>query len=148
MPKSQTRYPWGSEKPSNRLRAVCARLDHRIETAKEADYPRIQDRINAVVAETYHLVNALDHLSRNGLRTRGTDPSPLDHTEVSAVLDSVRNAISELGASSAHTLSTRYEAFLDHVNTLCTTADNATKKGITASGEKPPENLWGPFNAG
>lgn len=148
MPKSQTRYPWGSEKPSNRLRAVCARLDHRIETAKEADYPRIQDRINAVVAETYHLVNALDHLSRNGLRTRGTDPSPLDHTDVNAVLDSVRNAISELGASSAHTLSTRYEAFLDHVTTLRTTAESAMKKGIAASGVKPAENLWDPFNAG
>ena len=148
MPKPQTRYPWGSEKPSNRLRAVCARIDHRIKTAKEADYPRIQDRINAVVAETHHLVNALDHLSRNGLRSRGTDPSPLDHTEVNAVLDSVREAISELGTSSAHTLSTRYETFVVHVKTLRTTADNAMKNGIVASGVKPAESLWDPFNAG
>ena len=148
MPKTQARYPWGSEKPSNRLRAVCARIDHRIKAAREANYPGIQDRINAVVAETHHLVNALDHLSRNGLRSRGTDPSPLDHTEVNAVLDSVRKAISELGVSSAHTLSKRYEAFLECVETLRTTADNATKKGIAASGEKPAENLWDPFNAG
>ena len=148
MPKSQKRYPWGSEKPSNRLRAVGARLDHRILAAREANYPEIQDRINAVVAETYHLVNALDHLSRNGLRSRGTDPTPLDHTEVDAVLDSVRKAISELGTSSAHTLSTRYETFLAHVTPLRTTAENAMKKGITASGVKSSESLWDPFNAG
>ena len=145
MPKSIPPYPWGYDKPSSRLRLVSTRLRQKINKADKTEYPQIQERVNDVVAECRNLVLALDHLTRAGLVKRNNPGQRLSHAEVTEVLNTVQDNLSELATSSVNNLSPHYATFLSATESLLNIADRAMTQGIVPSGSDPTDTVWNRF---
>ena len=147
MQATATRYPWGSDKPSNRLRTVSSRIHDRLTKAREPSYTDIQRSINEVIGEARLLVDALDFLADRGLRSRKADAKPIDHSEITSANQAVHKAVAKLTTSSAIDLSDCYKDLEDSIKLLLECADRARSNGVTASMDSPTENAWDTFTS-
>ena len=147
MQATTARYPWGSDKPSNRLRTVSSRLNDRLTKAREPNYLDIQKSINEVISEARLLVDALDFLAGRGLRSRKADAKPINHSEIASANAAVHKAVTKLTTSSAIDLSDCYKELEDAIRHLLDCADHARSNGVNASMESPTENAWDTFTS-
>ncbi len=145
MPKKQTTYPWGSDKPSNRLRKVTSRLQHKLETAKQPGHNNIIVNINEAVQECRNLVDDMDFLSKRGLIQRGRSEAPLPHQKVTESLQAVRQSLIHLVSSSAINLSENYCNFETNTENLISLTADAMTVGIAAAGDTSADNIWNHF---
>ena len=111
-PAPSTRYPWGTETPGPRLRASCARARTGIGQVDAPGHHKIAERIDTAVQAVRPLVETMEHVSRTGLRVRGSNTNAVSGTTVSDAVGSVREALVAMATSSATTLSGRFDAFV------------------------------------
>ena len=147
MQATTTRYPWGSDKPSNRLRSVSSRLHDRLTKAREPEYRDIHKSISEVISEARLLVDALDFLAGHGLRSRKADAKPVDHSEITSANAAVHQAVTRLKTSSAIDMSDCYKKLEHAIKNLLDCADRARSNGVNASMESPTENAWDTFTS-
>ena len=146
--KPETRYPWGTETPGPRLRAAAARARTGIEQVQApGTHRQIPERIDAAVQGARPLVEALEHLARAGLRTRGSNRNAIAGASVSEAVDTVREALAAMAGSSATTLSARFEAFATAVEALIGLGETGIELGITGTGEVDPHDPWKAYGA-
>ena len=143
------RYPWGTETPGPHLRAACARARTGIEQVQApGTHRQIADRIDGAVQKLRPLVEALDHLARAGLRTRGSNKNAIDGRSVATAVEAVREALAAMAASTAMTLSNHFEAYASAVEALIALSESGIKLGIVGTGEVDRHDPWNAYGAG
>ena len=142
-------YPWGTETPGPRLRATAARARTGIEQVQApGTHRQIADRIDGAVQKLYPLVDALDHLARAGLRTRGSNKNAIDGRSVATAVEAVREALAAMAGSTATTLSGHFDAFATAVEALIALSETGIELGITGTGEADAHDPWKAYGAG
>ena len=146
--KPETRYPWGTETPGPRLRAAAARARAGIEQVQApGTHRQIPERIDAAVQGARPLVEALEHLARAGLRTRGSNKNAIAGASVSEAVDTVREALAAMAGSTAITLSGHFDAFASAVEALIGLSETGIEFGIAGTEKVAAHDPWDAYGA-
>ena len=139
------RYPWGTEKPTTRLKAVSARLRREIDNVRNPGYHDMQHRVTSVITTCRELVDTLKHLRAKGVRTRGSSESRVPAIEVHQAMLSVTNHLRDLLKCSAITFGEHYTAFERAAESLLETTARVSRHGLSPSDDLADDNPWDEF---
>ena len=140
--KKRQQYPWGTETPGPRLRITGEKSRDALKRVDAPGVKRIPERIGAAVEPIRSFVEAMEYVAREGLRTGARSDRTVRGADVAAALGEVYEALGPLGASSALTLTPRYEAFVGAVTRLLALADTAVEHGVEGTGAPDPNDPW------
>lgn len=143
--ESRRSYPWGTRSPSVHLKSTSRRVRGALDKALEPRFSVASDRAAGVVRTARPLVEALEYLSKSGLRPTA-HPDPLLADDVAAGVRVAREAIGQLASSSILTVSESYRGFAASMEVLLELADAAMTRGISESGDQQAANLWQEFD--
>ena len=138
-------YPWGTEKPTARLKVVSSRLNRDIEHVRKPGYADMYNRVASVVTSCGELVDTLKHVLGKGIRTRGSAESPVPSREVSDPIDDVTNHLRNLLKCSAINFSEHYAAFEQAAERLLETTARVAQHGLSPSEDPADDNPWDVF---
>ena len=138
-------YPWGTVPPRQRLAVVSAKVHKALEEARTGGFRDIAGHVAASVRASRALVDAMDHLAQAGLRSTDARMQPVSPDRVHDALRKVRHAVSELAASSALTLSERYQGFCDAVGGLAELAAECERCGVVRPAQDRTSGGWDVF---
>ena len=141
------RYPWGTETPGPRLRATSAKARAGLEQVDTPGFHDIAEHVGAAVQSLRPLVDTMEYVARAGLRAGARDDDTVEGARVLDAVREVRETLVALNASTASTLTVRYEALVAAVETLAGLADTGVQHGIAGTGESDPNDPWQPFGA-
>ena len=141
---SRKSHPWGTETPGARLRSTAVRARAGLEAATAPGIRAIEARVSRAVTDSRALLEALEHIAREGFRGRGRD-TPIPAGKVEDAAGAVRDALVALADASAETLSERYAAFAGALGTVLELAESAQQRGIAGSGRTTRDDPWRAF---
>ena len=137
--------PWkGNETPGTRLRTTAAKARAGLENVNTPGVRDIGARVSHAVTESRALVEALEHIAREGFRRRASE-TPIGAEEVQGAVEAVRDTLGALAEASAATLSERYAAFAATLDTVLGLADAAQHRGVAGSGAITRDDPWKAF---
>ena len=147
-PTKRRPYPWGSQQPRRRLHICAMRLRYHLRNiANTRDYRRLFPMLAHVLSNTSDLVETMQYISRNGMRSHTCNHTPLTHQEVDNRIDTVLRNAAAFASTNSPDLSRDWIALRDSLEQLLRCSGNASRNGVKPSFRHHGQQIWEPYYA-